>query len=179
LDLVNDVAVSLSISRIGYQNQEAILVHSYRGGAGKMATQSRSNDLFDAMTRDPVALPATTTLAEAARSMRFRDLGDVIVLDDSAICVVVTDRDIVVRAIAEDRDPEQTTLGDICSRDLVTLDANGTVDDAIALMREHAIRRLPVTKAGKPVGMVSIGDIAMMREPNSALADISAAPSNT
>jgi CBS domain-containing protein len=110
--------------------------------------------------------------------MRFRNVGDVIVLDGAAICGVVTDRDIVTRAVAEDRDPKETTLGEICSRDLVTIDATATVDDAITLMREHAIRRLPVTKAEKPVGVVSIGDLAMLRDPGSVLAAISAAPAN-
>lgn len=141
--------------------------------------QQNPNQLSEVMTTDPVTLPATSPVAEAARRMKSRNVGDVIVLDGDKICGVVTDRDIVVRAIAEDRDPQQTKLGDICSRDLITLERTATVDQAIALMREHAIRRLPVTDQGKPVGIVSIGDLALVRDPNSALADISAAPANT
>ena len=131
------------------------------------------------MTPNPVALPASTSLVDAARTMRTHHVGDVIVLDDGEICGVVTDRDIVVRAIAEDLDPRQTILGDICSRDLVTVGSDASVDDALQLMRENAIRRLPVVDGGSTVGIVSIGDLTVVRDPSSALADISDAPANT
>jgi CBS domain-containing protein len=120
------------------------------------------------------------SIGDAARAMRERDLGDVIVVDDKdALCGIVTDRDIVVRAVADDRDPSQVRLGDICSRDLTTIDASAPVKDAVKLMRERALRRLPVVESGRPVGIVSLGDLAIERDPESTLADISAAPSNT
>ncbi|MCA1843240.1 MAG: CBS domain-containing protein [Actinobacteria bacterium] len=105
--------------------------------------------------------------------------GGVIVLRRERICGVVTDRDIAVRAVAEGRDPGQVRVGDICSRELEFLSPGDAVDDAVRIMRERAVRRLPVVDGGRPVGMVSIGDLVLERDPNSALADISAAPPNT
>lgn len=131
------------------------------------------------MTPNPVALPADSSLHEAARCMKQDDIGDVIVLDNGTVCGVVTDRDIVVRAVAESRDPSTTKLADICSRDLVTVAPTDSVENAVRLMREHAIRRLPVVEQdGSPVGIVSLGDLAVERDPDSALADISAAAPN-
>lgn len=144
-----------------------------------MATRSSTNDLTHVMTPNPVALPANTSLVEAARTMRNHHVGDVIVLKDGEICGVVTDRDIVVRAVAEDLDPNHTFLGDICSRDLVTVGSDASVEEAIQLMRDNAIRRLPVVDNGSTVGIVSIGDLAVAQHPDSALADITDAPANT
>jgi len=137
-----------------------------------------TQSIFEVMTPNPVTLPADSPLQEAARRMKEREIGDVIVLDKGAICGVVTDRDIVVRAVAENRDPATTRLADICSRDLVTLTPADSVEDAIEVMRERAIRRVPVVEDGAPVGIVSIGDLAVERDPGSALADISAAIPN-
>jgi CBS domain-containing protein len=112
--------------------------------------------------------------------MRANDIGDVIVVDDNGkLTGIVTDRDIVVRVVAEGRDPRATRLGDIASRELTVLAPDDPVERAVELMRERAIRRLPVVEQGKPVGIVSIGDLALDRDPDSALADISAAPPNT
>jgi CBS domain-containing protein len=137
-----------------------------------------AQSIREVMTKDPATLPRTASLVEAARLMRQNDMGDVIVMDGDQIWGIVTDRDIVVRALAEGRDPSSTTLDEICSRHLTMLSPDHTVDDAVRLMREHAIRRLPVVEGGMPVGIVSIGDLALDRDPNSALADISAAPPN-
>ncbi len=91
----------------------------------------------------------------------------------------MTDRDLVVRALAMCRDPEHTRVGDVCSSsDVATLEPDASIEDAVRIMRERAIRRLPVTEAGCPVGVVSIGDLALERDEASALADISAAHSN-
>jgi len=132
----------------------------------------------DVMTLNPVTLPATASLVEAALAMRDFDMGDVLVLDNGQVCGIVTDRDIVVRGIAAGNYPATVTLGEICSRDLTTLSATDRVEDAVSLMREKAIRRLPVVEGGKPVGIVSLGDLAVERDPHSALSDISAAPPN-
>ena len=131
------------------------------------------------MTRAPVALLATSTLTEAARAMRDSDIGDVIVMDNDAVCGIVTDRDITIRAVAEERNPAEVKLADICSRDLTTLAPTDSVDEAIRLMREKALRRLPVVDGGTAVGIVTLGDLAVERDSDSALADISAAPPNT
>lgn len=143
------------------------------------STSTPSGHLVDVMTPDPVTLDATMTVAEAAKAMEQRDVGDVIAMKDGKMCGVVTDRDIVVRAIAHGLDPKKAALGDICSRNVITVDRNASVADAVALMREHAIRRIPVTDGARPIGIVSIGDLAINRDPGSALADISAAPANT
>jgi CBS domain-containing protein len=107
------------------------------------------------------------------------DIGDVIVTNEKGyICGIVTDRDIVVRAVAQGSDCQGTKLGDICSRELTTLSPDDSIDDAVCLMRERAVRRLPVVEQGCPVGIVSIGDLALAKDPTSALADISGAPPN-
>jgi CBS domain-containing protein len=84
----------------------------------------------------------------------------------------------VVRILAEGRDPAATTLADISSHDLTTVSPEDSVEQAVQLMREKAIRRLPVVEDGRPVGIVSLGDLAVERDPDSALGEISAAPPN-
>jgi CBS domain-containing protein len=134
----------------------------------------------DVMTTDPQTLPESTLVRVAAETMRANDIGDVIVSDENGqITGILTDRDIVVRVVAEGRDPRATRVGDIASRELTSVAPDEPVDRAVQLMRERAIRRLPVVDRGKPVGIVSIGDLALDRDPDSALADISAAPPNT
>ena len=132
----------------------------------------------EVMTSDPRTVQASDSVADAAQIMREEDVGPVIVLDNGRVCGIVTDRDIAVRAVAEGRDPKQTTVGEICSRDVATLSPDQTVEEAIQLVREKNIRRVPVVDGGQPVGIVSLGDLAIERDPDSALADISAAAPN-
>ncbi len=133
----------------------------------------------EVMTPSPLALQATTTVLDAARTMREADIGDVLVLDDGAgVCGIVTDRDIVVRAVAEGLDLGQVQLGEICSRDITTVEVDASVNDAARLMRDRALRRVPVMEGDSPVGIVSLGDLAVEQDPTSALAGISAAPPN-
>jgi CBS domain-containing protein len=127
------------------------------------------------MTRDPRTVGSSDTIVDAARVMRDADIGDVVVMEDGQVSGILTDRDIVVRALAEGRDAESTTVGDVCTTGVETVDPSASVDDTLRTMREHDIRRLPVTKNGRPVGIVSLGDLAVEREPDSTLADISAA----
>ncbi|MBI4219325.1 MAG: CBS domain-containing protein [Chloroflexi bacterium] len=130
------------------------------------------------MTSDPVSLPDTASCAEAARAMRESDIGDVVVTKDGKLCGIVTDRDIVVRAIAMGKNPEEIQLSDLCSKELITCGPEDSVDHAIQLMRERAIRRLIVTEGERPVGVVSLGDLALDRDRHSVLGQISAAPAN-
>ena len=132
----------------------------------------------DVMTANPIAMPATASVVDAARAMRDSNIGNVIVLDNGQICGIVTDRDITVRGVAEGRDISQLKLADVCSREVTTLSPTDSVDDAVRLMREKAIRRVPVVEGGKPVGIVSLGDLALEKDPDSALGDISGAPPN-
>ena len=134
--------------------------------------------IHDVMTPHPVTLPATASVQEAARTMREQAIGDVIVMENQQACGIVTDRDIVVRTVAEARDPAATTLADICSHALTTVSPEDSLEQAVHLMRAKAIRRLPVVEDGRAVGMVSLGDLAVAREPDSALGEISAAPPN-
>ena len=133
----------------------------------------------EVMTADPVTIPPDTSLAEAAKLMRDRNIGDVFVGDRDHLTGLVTDRDIVVRGIAEGTDPGRKKVGDVCSsEDLVTVSPEDDLDRPIQLMREHALRRIAVVDHGSPVGVVSIGDLAKAVDPGSALADISAARPN-
>ncbi len=132
----------------------------------------------DFMTPNPITLSAASTLVDAAIAMRDFDVGAVIVLDNGQVCGIATDRDIIVRAIANGNYPATTKLGEVCSRELTTVTPSDSADEAVRLMREKAIRRLPVVENGHPVGIVSLGDLASGQEPHSALADISNAPPN-
>src|SRR5918998_3782578 len=98
------------------------------------------------MTRDPRTVDAGDTIVDAARVMRDSDIGDVVVMDGGQVSGIVTDRDIVVRGIAEGRDAESTAVGEGCTTGIETIDPDASVDDALRIMREHDIRRLPVTK---------------------------------
>ncbi len=129
----------------------------------------------DVMTADPVALESTASVIDAARQMKDRDIGDVIVVEGGRICGVVTDRDLVVRALAEGRDPTATKLGEVCSRELAMVSPEDDLKSAGDLMRDKAVRRMPVVEGDRPVGIVSMGDLAVERDPASALGRISAA----
>jgi CBS domain-containing protein len=87
----------------------------------------------------------------------------------------VTDRDLVVRAIASRQDPKSTRLESVCSRDMTVLKSTETTDEAVKLMREKAIRRLPVIDGAGVVGVVSLGDLAVQLDQCSALGQISPA----
>ena len=132
----------------------------------------------EVMTSDPITVSAGSTVMEAAQRMRDADVGPVIVMDDNGVAGIVTDRDITVRTVADGRNPSDVRVEEICSRDLTTLSPDDSVEDAVRLMREKAVRRLPVVEGGQPVGIVSIGDLAVEQQPDSALADISQAPPN-
>lgn len=132
----------------------------------------------DVMTPDPVTLKAQAPVVEAAKKMKERDIGAVIVLDGDEVCGVVTDRDLVVRVIADGRDPRGVRLHDVCSRELASVSPDDDLTRAGKLMRERAVRRLPVVENGRPVGILSMGDLAVERDPDSPLADISAASPN-
>ncbi|MEU9216722.1 CBS domain-containing protein [Streptomyces sp. NPDC048376] len=132
----------------------------------------------DVMTGDPVTVEPLTSVTAVARLMRDRDLGAVLVTEGDLLRGLVTDRDLVVRSVAEGGDPEQTTVAGACSDDMVTVRSDEELDHAVRLMREHAVRRLPVVDDGRPVGIVSLGDLAMERDQESALGDISVARPN-
>src|SRR2546423_13580036 len=110
----------------------------------------------DVMTTDVVRLQVDTTLVDAGGVMRDKDIGDVVVVENERLVGVVTDRDIVVRAIAERLSPDTTTLGAIVSKDLVTVRPDDTILDVAPLMRDRAARRRPVGGGEGRAGVLSI-----------------------
>ncbi|MBQ1045808.1 MULTISPECIES: CBS domain-containing protein [unclassified Micromonospora] len=126
------------------------------------------------MTTRLVTMDGNDTLIAAAQEMRDSAIGDVVVTDDGDVVGIVTDRDITVRGVAEDMDPTATRLNQITSKDVVTVSQYDDVVAAADLMRTYAVRRLPVVDDGRLVGLISMGDLAVEREPQSVLADISA-----
>jgi CBS domain-containing protein len=135
--------------------------------------------MVEVMTPAPRCLEGSATVADAARMMREEDIGDVFVCEAGRLVGIVTDRDLVVRALADGHaDPGQMRLADIASKEVIWIGPDDSVEEAVFLMRDNAIRRIPVCEAGRPVGVVSIGDLAIERDSASALADISAAPAN-
>jgi len=137
-----------------------------------------SKKVKEVMSASPIGLEDTATLSDAARAMRDGDFGSVVVMKGGSVCGVVTDRDIVIRAVAEDKDPKSVKLGEICSGHVVTVGPEQSVDEAAELMRDKAVRRVPVIDKGRLVGIVSLGDIAKEKDEGKALAEISSAPPN-
>jgi CBS domain-containing protein len=133
----------------------------------------------EVMTHDPRTVSPDDTVHDAAREMREGDVGAVLLEDGGKLAGIVTDRDIVVRAVADGKDPDEVTAGEVATRDVVTLTPDQPIRAAVRFMREHDVRRVPVVQDGRPVGIVSLGDLAVELDDESALADISAeAPNN-
>jgi CBS domain-containing protein len=132
----------------------------------------------EVMTSNPVTVGSRQTLVEAAQLMRDHGIGDVIVADEAELVGILTDRDIVVRAVADAREMTRTEVGAVCTRDVASVGPDDPADTAVDLMSSKAIRRLPVVEEGKVVGVVVLGDLAVDREPRSALADITVATPN-
>jgi CBS domain-containing protein len=132
------------------------------------------------MTPNPVMLNVNATVSEAARAMRDRDIGYLLVTDASdRLCGVVTDRDLVVRSLADGKDPRSTKLQEVCSEAITELTPDDTVDNAIKLMAKKHIRRIPIMEGTRPVGVLALGDLALERDPDSVLSSISSgAPNN-
>jgi len=131
----------------------------------------------DVMTTDLVTCAPGTPIAEAARMMRDRDIGDVLVAEGDRLLGIVTDRDLVVRCLADDAGPD-SPIDTAFSPGPVTVGPGDSMDAASQLMRDGALRRIPVVDDDRLVGIVSLGDLALRADPDSALADISAARPN-
>jgi CBS domain-containing protein len=130
------------------------------------------------MTTDLVTCPTTATIGDAAKLMRDRNIGDVLVTRGDQLAGIVTDRDLVVRCLADGASAD-TKLEQACSSELTTISPDSRVDAAVRLMRDRSLRRLPVVDDGRPIGIVTLGDLAIERDPDSALSDISAAAPNS
>ena len=132
----------------------------------------------DLMTPDPILLVTTDSAQTAAEKMRGAGVGAVLVEEAGSLRGIVTDRDLVTRVIAARVDASDLTVGEVASDQVWTVGPDDTVDDAIGLMREHAVRRVPVVENGAAVGILALGDLAVVRDPESLLGEISAAEPN-
>jgi CBS domain-containing protein len=113
------------------------------------------------MTPNPTTVEPSTPVAEVARVMKREDVGSVPVVESDRLMGTVTDRDIALRVVAEGKDPESTTVSDVASTDLVTIDPQQSLDEALRLMAQHQVRRLPVVEEdGRLVGIVAQADVA-------------------
>ena len=115
----------------------------------------------DVMTPGVRTVDPSQSLAEAAEVMRGEDVGSVPVEAEGRLIGIVTDRDIVTRAVAERRDPQTVKVDEIASRELVTVEPEQDLDEALALMARHQVRRLPVVEEGRLVGMLAQADVAL------------------
>jgi CBS domain-containing protein len=115
----------------------------------------------EVMTPGVETTSSAEALRDAARTMREGDFGSMPVVDDGRLVGILTDRDIVVRAVAEGLDPAVVRVGEVASRDPVTVGSDEALDEAMELMAHHRVRRLPVVDDGRLVGVVSQADIAL------------------
>ena len=115
----------------------------------------------DVMTSNPSSVEPSTPVQQVATLMRDQDVGPIPIVEKGTVTAIVTDRDIVLNVVAEGKDPSSTTVGEIASRDLITVDPEQTLDEALRLMAKHQVRRLPVCEEdGRLVGIVAQADIA-------------------
>jgi CBS domain-containing protein len=115
----------------------------------------------DAMTPNPRSIGKDATVVEAARLMRDEDTGIVPIVDGDQLVATITDRDIAIRVVAEGKDAQSTKAIDVASKDLVTIDPQQDLDEALRLMARHQVRRLPVVEDdGRLVGIVAQADVA-------------------
>ncbi|MEV6400008.1 CBS domain-containing protein [Streptomyces sp. NPDC051907] len=123
----------------------------------------------DVMTPGVAAVRPDASLVEAAQLMRAQDVAGVLVASGSRLIGVLTDRDIATRAVAEGVDPITVSAESVCTPASVSIGPDEPVATAVWLMRRHAIRRLPVVDGVRPVGMVSLGDLAEAGPPEGPL----------
>jgi CBS domain-containing protein len=115
----------------------------------------------DAMTEAPHSIGASASVVEAARLMREQHIGSLPITDDEQLVGMITDRDITTRVVAEAADPTTTSVGDVCSRDPISVEPDSDLEAALELMARHQVRRLPVVENGRLVGIVAQADIAL------------------
>lgn len=115
----------------------------------------------EAMTSSPTTVEPGTTAREAAGLMKSKDVGSLPVVEDERLVGMITDRDITTRVVAEGAVPGTTSVGDVYSRDLISVEPNNDLEEALQLMARHQVRRLPVVENGRLVGMVAQADIAL------------------
>jgi CBS domain-containing protein len=122
---------------------------------------AREGKVREIMSPAPVCMASTESVTAAAQAMREHGTGTVLVVSGGRLSGIATDRDITVRVLAENRDPLATRLGDICGGELAVLGPDDDVEQAAWLLRDRAVRRVPILAGGTPVGVVSVGDLPL------------------
>jgi CBS domain-containing protein len=131
---------------------------------GQVMRRTASTNVRDIASRQVVTVARDTTLAQCAQRMREEHVGSVVVVSgerpDTRPIGIVTDRDIVVEAVAASLDPNTITAGDVMAASLGTVDEGDDVLDVLARMRENGVRRIPVTdNTGRLAGIVALDDL--------------------
>jgi CBS domain-containing protein len=120
-----------------------------------------SQIIKDVMTSDPCTIDADKSVAYAAKMMRDEDVGLAPIVEGDKLIGMLTDRDIAIRVVADGRDPDQVTVGEVASKQVVTIDPQQELDEALRIMAKHQVRRLPVVEEdGRLVGVVAQADVA-------------------
>ena len=123
--------------------------------------------ISEAMTANPCAIDSEKSVAYAAQMMRDEDVGFAPIVEGDRLVGAVTDRDIAVKVVAEGKDPEQTSVREIASTELVTVNPQQGLDEALRLMASHQVRRLPVIEEdGRLVGVLAQADVAQEADAN-------------
>jgi CBS domain-containing protein len=119
-----------------------------------------ANSVRNAMTEDPRSIGTSASVVEAAQLMREAHIGSLPITDGEQLVGMITDRDITTRVVAEAADLGRTSVGDVCSRDVISVEADNDHEEAVKLMARHQVRRLPVVENGRLIGIVAQADIA-------------------
>jgi CBS domain-containing protein len=150
--------------------------------AGRSSGASGSRSVRDVMTPNPVTVTEKDSIADAARIMKSSDTGVVPVVDGRKIIGLITDRDIVVRLVAEGKNPASAKVTDAMSRSVRSVEESASVDEVIEMMTRAEVRRVPVVNSSQElVGIVSMADVAsdgQHGKVGAAMEDISEAPPN-
>jgi CBS domain-containing protein len=113
------------------------------------------------MTSEPRTIGAGQSVAYAAKMMRDEDVGLAPIVEDDRFIGMLTDRDIAVRVVAEGKNPNEVTVGEVASKQVVTIDPQQDLAEALRIMAKHQVRRLPVVEEdGRLVGIVAQADVA-------------------
>src|SRR6266542_3054998 len=121
-----------------------------------------AESIRDLMTKNPCSIDADKSVAYAAKMMRDEDVGLAPIVEDDKLIGTLTDRDIAIRVVAEGKDADQTTVREVASTNVVTIDPQQDLDEALRLMAKHQVRRLPVVEEdGKLVGILAQADVAL------------------
>jgi CBS domain-containing protein len=118
-------------------------------------------NILEVMTSNPCAIEADRSVSYAAKMMKQEDVGVAPIVESGRLVGMLTDRDIAVRVVAEGKDPDSVSVRDVASSNVVSIDPQQDLDDALMLMARHQIRRLPVVEDdGRLVGVIAQADVA-------------------